>query len=213
MATFKELYEKQRTITHKIPDKLYIKDDNGEYIFYQTEYKSKLNITTKGMITDDIYIECKDGNYRRHQISRPYPAYFSDEPIQYYSIAPYDNNQIHDKKHVSFKDGNPIRYKTIFATALSLSISTWKLCLTSKFMWIWFIGLITDGYWMVFTTPLVWLNWIFASLIYIPSFFILSSLVIASFFWAYTVELTASIVNKEWNAVKEQLKYTWVGDN
>jgi hypothetical protein len=90
-----------------------------------------------------------------------------------------------------------VRETTTFGTALAITTSIWELFLTSKFLWTWFIGIITDGYWMVFATPIAWVLWALSSIFYIPLFFILSTLVIASIIWTYTFELTASLLNKE----------------
>jgi hypothetical protein len=113
----------------------------------------------------------------------------------------YTKRRSKEKNHIN-KTGDGIETefevdKNIFGTMLAVSTSVWELCLTSKFIWTWFIGVVTDGYWMTLTAPFAWVFWLLASVFYLPLFVILSIFVALSVVWMYTFELTGSIVNKE----------------
>lgn len=63
--------------------------------------------------------------------------------------------------------------------------------------WTWFIGLVTDGYWMIFFSPLIILNWILVSIFYLPWICLLFALFIISLVWFVLIETPAALMNKE----------------
>jgi hypothetical protein len=64
-------------------------------------------------------------------------------------------------------------------------------------IWTWYIGLITDGYWMTLLSPLILIYWCLASIIFLPILCILIIFFIISCVWCIVFEIPASIMNKE----------------
>jgi hypothetical protein len=71
------------------------------------------------------------------------------------------------------------------------------LPLFSKKIWTWFIGLITDGYWMTLLSPFILTYWVLATIIFLPVLCVLGILFVISSLWCFIIEVPASIMNKE----------------
>jgi hypothetical protein len=188
----------------------YIPNEDGEYCKCNQNAEEYCKIKDIDIFHSPLnfYVQRVDGkywNFGSGEISIPIKHYTQialTESEQYetviiYKEVPYTGDKITKTEIIKDIIETPIRDNYIVGTSLAVFASIWELCLTSKFIWTWFIGLVTDGYWMVFTTPFAWFFWILATIIYLPLFFILSSLIIASVIWTYTFELTGSVVNKE----------------
>lgn len=87
----------------------------------------------------------------------------------------------------------------IIGTALAFTTTLFEFILCNGAIWVWFVGLVTDGYFMILFSPLIWAYWALLLVVYIPLFLLLSALVIASFVWTILLEAPAALMNKELN--------------
>jgi hypothetical protein len=85
----------------------------------------------------------------------------------------------------------------IAGTALAVVATLWELLFTSPKLWTWFRGLITDGYWMVFSSPFILVYWIIVTLLYLPFVIILAIISIIAIPYTELIEVPASWMNKE----------------
>jgi hypothetical protein len=91
-----------------------------------------------------------------------------------------------------------VAYCFFWATLETLYINFKKFYDVSK------LG-ITDGYWLVFLSPLVILWWILFTLLIAPIFILLGILYGLAFFWAIVFELPSDVLNsKKIKALKEK---------
>jgi len=85
----------------------------------------------------------------------------------------------------------------IAGTALAFVATLWELLFTSPKLWTWFRGFITDGYWMVFSSPFILAYWIIVTILYLPFVIILTIFSIIAIPYTELIEVPASWMNKE----------------
>lgn len=85
----------------------------------------------------------------------------------------------------------------IVGTATAFFVTLLQLYTSTKTIWIWFRGLVTDGYFMIFFSPFILTYWIILGILYLPILIILCLLIGASIPWMYIIELPASVMNKD----------------
>ena len=91
----------------------------------------------------------------------------------------------------------PIIEHEIAGTALAFVATLWELLFTSPKLWTWFRGFITDGYWMVFSSPFILAYWIIVTILYLPFIVILATFSIIAIPYTELIEVPASWMNKE----------------
>jgi hypothetical protein len=89
-----------------------------------------------------------------------------------------------------------IRYNGIAGTAQA-AVNAILIPFYSEKLYNWFIGLITDGYWMVLLSPLILLYWIILTILYIPLSALTLVLNIVALLWNILFEYPASLMNNE----------------
>ena len=175
--SFQEIYEKRRTRTFK--QEVFVVDPEGGYIYTVEKGLTEGRYTPKVYMNDEMYVRRSDGKNWNNALSNLH----SNHPVVYYKLKASSKTVIRDR--------------TIAGTAPAVFASVWELLLTSRLIWLWFVGFVTDGYWLVFASPFIHLNWILATILYIPLFFLLSILLLLSFVWTLVFEVPASILNRE----------------
>jgi len=130
--------------------------------------------------TRNVFVRDNNGEY-----------YWDTNFERFYSLKEYPSN-----KYTRYKL-DPILQHEIAGTALALVATLWELLFTSPKLWTWFRGLITDGYWMVFSSPFILVYWIIVTLLYLPFVIILAIISIIAIPYTELIEVPASWMNKE----------------
>lgn len=94
----------------------------------------------------------------------------------------------------------------IVGTALAFTTTLWEFVLCNGAIWTWFVGLVTDGYFMIFFSPFILAYWALLLVVYIPLLPLLSALVVASLVWTVIMEVPAAFMNKELTNKKEAIQ-------
>jgi hypothetical protein len=177
---------------------IYEKNDNGDYIEVES-WGHDPKYVPKGDIDNRHATRRTDGSMLEKGYSSPYP------PIQYYSFKEKITKSVTTKKERRVLTENIDT--TIAGTAFFFFTALWRFVLTNPKIWSWMFGLIHDHYWMVFTSPFVWSYWIITTCLYVPTFIILSLLIVLSIPYTLIVEIPAGLMNNE-----EIHVFSWMDD-
>ncbi|MFA5299954.1 MAG: hypothetical protein WC389_17345 [Lutibacter sp.] len=201
VKSFSEIYNKRRTRIVKeeiktqeqqdvTPKEIYIEDINGNFVRL-----SNLEYIDKSFIHDQLYVFSVGGGNWNRKISNPE----SSPKIIYFRKEAYIGKPKYETiTKIDYKS-NSIRDKNIVGTALAFTSALWEFILSSKVLWAWFRGLITDGYFMILLSPFILTYWVLVTILYVPLFLILSILVVLSMVHTIVFEFPAGFMNKETN--------------
>jgi sensor histidine kinase YesM len=135
-------------------------------------------------------------NYEtRHEDNWRDSSLFSKEEVfkclqsEQFKIHEVDFNR-YDKVFINYSS-------EILGSAFAFMHTLAKKTIAESLLWTWFIGRVTDGYWMTLFSPLIWLNWIIVTACYIPWLCIIGIMYAIASFWTILIEAPASLMNKE----------------
>lgn len=137
------------------------------------------------------YVENAEGEY----VFAPGIGYISKDNPYHYMLRTnsYNNTINYNKEHELLVDTN------IVGTALAFTCTLWEYVITNNKLWNWFVGVVTDGYFMIFFSPFILAYWALLIVAYIPTIIILSALVVGAVVWTPIIEFPAGYINKEKN--------------
>lgn len=144
-------------------------------------------------------------NFKKLYKTRRTRAFIPDKDGDYTEVKNADRDIVLSKYDASkHKDCSRYRKNTegipdtlIAGTALAFTATLWQCSLTTPLLWVWFKGMITDGYWMISLSPLILLYWIIVSALYAPVAILLGGLVALAAIWTVVVEMPAAFMNNE----------------
>lgn len=185
MKTFKDIYNKRRTRTTKE----FVEDKNGDYVYAKDciyDYIRKEDIEDEHHIQ---HVDGRDWDCNRSvkegetTINGSNGCQMVMPAMRYYKLNKIDT----------------IRDTNIVGTALAFTSTLWEYVITNNKLWNWFVGVVTDGYFMIFFSPFILAYWALLIVAYIPMMIILSALVVGAVVWTPILEFPAGYMNKEKN--------------